>query len=159
MGKQADSEFTGRSVIAQEDGTEVAYYDPTEAVEEHAASKAKQKEIGGIPVDEGEVLEQDENGKTGANSSGRIVAIPKRGQEEIFSHLDFAAVVPVSADDSHEAMLHVRRYLKRAGLSAGDFLSFSVTTHYYLAPLGKRECGWSFSFESKPFGLFPTLER
>ncbi len=144
-------EFQGRRAVELEDGREVAYYDPAEAVEEHAAAQSS-KTLGGLAVDEGEVLQQDENGQTGANRTGRVVAVAKRGQEEIFAHLDFPAVLSVSAHDPDEAMAHARRYLQRAGLKPGDFLSFNVTTHYYNAPLGKRECGWSFSFHSKPFG-------
>lgn len=159
MGKQAES-FGGRYPVVLDDGREAVYYDPTEAVEEHAAASTPPKTLGGLAVDEGKVLEQDEHGRTGANRSGKIVAIAKRGQEEVFAHLNFAVVLPAVASDPDEAMAHARRYLKRAGLEARDFLSFNVTTHYYMAPLGKRECGWSFAFESKPFELgAPRLER
>lgn len=148
---QPESSFGGCRVVQLEDGQEVAYYDPTEAVEEHAASQST-RTLGGLAVDDGELLESDENGRTVSNRSGRVVAVAKRGQEEIFAHLDFPAVLPVSASDPDEAMAHARRYLKQAGLKPGDFLSFDVTTHYYQAALGKRECGWSFSFHSNPFG-------
>lgn len=159
MAEPADQSYGGRFPVAMEDGTEVVYYDPTEAVEEHAGADTPQKTLGGLSVDEGTPLEQDEDGKTGANSSGRVLAVPKRGQEEIFAQLNFAVVLPASASDPDEAMGHARRYLKKAGLRPSDFLSFNVTTHYYLAPLGKRECGWSFSFESKPFSVTPQLEQ
>jgi len=153
--------FGGREEIELEDGREAALYDPSEAVEEWDRERAETRTIGsldgGLQVDSGEPLKQDESGRTRANSSGRIIAVPKRGQEEIFAHLKFPAVLPMSAKDVDEAMDHARRQLLRAGLTPADFMSFNITTHYYQAPLGKRECGWSFSFESKPFGLIPEV--
>lgn len=149
---------SGRFPVELEDGREIVYYDPTEAVEEHAAAQKPGKTLGGLEVDEGEILEQDELGRTEANSSGMIVALAKRGQEEPFSHLKFPTVLPAVASTADEAMAHVRRYLKRRRMAPGDFLSFNVTTHYYIAPLGKRECGWSFSFEQKPWAIEPKRE-
>ena len=157
MASSADSS-AGRFPVELEDGREIVYYDPTEAVEEHAAGKRPRKTLGGLEVDEGEVLEQDEQGRTEANSSGLIVALAKRGQEDPFSYLKFPTVLQAVASTADEAMAHVRRHLKRKGLSPKDFLSFNVTTHYYLAPLGKRECGWSFSFEQKPWASGLKLE-
>jgi len=150
-------EFQGRRLVDLDDGREAVLYDPTEAVEEWAEEESARKRIGaldgGIEVDQGEVIEQDEDGQTGANSSGTVVAVPKRGQEEIFAQLKFSAVLPVSAGSIDEAMDHARRHLLRAGLSSKDFLSFNMTTHYYQAALGKRECGWSFAFEQRPQSL------
>lgn len=157
MGNSAESEGV-RFPVELDDGREVVYYDPTEAVEEHAAAKHSPKTLGGLAIDEGEVLEQDEHGRTEANSSGKIIALAKRGEEDPFSYLKFPTVLPVVASTADEAMAHVRRHLKRQGISPKDFLSFNVTTHYYLAPLGKRECGWSFSFEQKPFAMAPRRE-
>lgn len=145
------SEFQGRSEVILEDGREAALYDPTEAVEEHAARKRPSKLIGGLEVDEGEVLPQDERGRTEANSSGLVIAVPKRGQEEVFAHLEFPTALSVSADFVGEALEHARRHLSRLGRGPQDFFSFNITTHYYQAPLGKRECGWSFSFEANPY--------
>lgn len=152
---QAD--FDGREVVVLDDGRELAYYDPSEAVEEHHRSKIGQKTLGGLAVDEGTVLDADSEGKTGANSVGKVVAIPKLGQEEIFGHLEFPVVVPGAAEDIDSAMHRVREYLEGIGLTRSHFQSFTATTHYYVAPLGKRECGWSFSFESTPFSLFPAI--
>lgn len=154
-------DFTGREELELEDGREAVLYDPSEAVEEWSRGQEETLTIGsldgGLQVDSGEPLEQDESGKTRANSSGRIIAVPKRGQEEVFAHLKFPAVLSTSARDVDEAMDHARRQLLRIGLTPADFLSFNITTHYYQAPLGKRECGWSFSFEAKPFGLVPEI--
>lgn len=151
--------FDGREIVVLDDGRELAYYDPTEAVEEHHQSKLQQKTLGGLAIDEGTVLEPDEQGSTGANRSGKVVAIPKIGQEEVFAHLEFQTVAPGAAEDVDSAMHRVREYMERIGLTRKHFQSFTVTTHYYLAPLGKRECGWSFSFESTPFSFFPTVEE
>lgn len=153
-------EFQGRKAVDLDDGREAVLYDPTEAIEEWAAEGVAHKRIGsldgGVEVDMGEALDQDENGQTGANSSGTVVAVAKRGQEEIFAHLKFSAVLPVSAGTLDEAMDHARRHLLRAGLNSTDFLSFNMTTHYYQAALGKRECGWSFAFEQRPQNLIPS---
>lgn len=166
-------DYEGREVVALEDGSEVAYYDPTAAIEEYADSRASedssstpddqlaaksQKTIGGLLVDEGMVLEPDEQRRTTANSASRVVAVPKRGEEEVFAHLEFAVVLPTAAGSVDEAMSHARRHLKRAGLTPSHFLSFDITTHYYLGTFGKRECGWSFLFESKPFSPEPRME-
>ena len=153
MGTSAEGEFRGRSAVELEDGREVAYYDPTEAVEEHAASSAEQKTLGGIAVDQGTPLEPQD--ADSARSSARIVAVPMRGQEEPFGQLSFPTVLPVSASDPDEAMAHARRHLKRLGLSPYDFMSFDLTTHSYFGPLGKRVCGWSFSFSSQAPKLLP----
>ena len=154
-------DFTGREELELEGDQRAVLYDPSEAVEEWFREQEETRTIGalsgGLQVDLGEPLEQDESGRTQANSSGRIIAVPKRGQEDVFSHLNFPAVLSVSAGDVDEAMDHARRQLLRAGLTPADFMSFNITTHYYQAPLGKRECGWSFSFESKPFGLIPEV--
>lgn len=145
-----EESYAGRKLVQGAEG-EIAYYDPTEAVEEYAQRGTKS--LGGLTVDEGEALPQDEHGQTAANSSGKVVAVPMRGQEEVFAHLDFPVTLNVPASDADEAMGHVRRHLQRRGFSPRDFLSFNVTSHYYMAPLGKRLCGWSFSFESKPFSV------
>ena len=145
-------DFRGRSEVTLENGQEAVLYDPTEAVEEHAAAQRPTKRIGGLEVDEGKALPQDEKGRTEANSSGLVIAVPKRGQEEIFAHLEFHTALPVSADYMGEALEHARRHLSRMGKGPDAFFSFNITTHYYQAPLGKRECGWSFSFETNPYG-------
>lgn len=146
-----EGDFQGRSKVTLENGQEAVLYDPTEAVNEHAAAQKPTRLIGGLRVDEGEVLPQDDRGRTEANSSGTVIAVAKRGQEEIFSHLEFPTKLPVSASYMGEAMEHARRHLSRLGGGPQDFFSFNITTHYYQAPLGKRECGWSFSFETNPY--------
>jgi len=152
MGTSAESAFTGRSPVELEDGQEVVYYDPTEAVEEHAVA-AESKSLGGVSVDQGRAI--DSQDADSARSAARIVAVAMRGQEEPFGYLSFPTVLPVSASDPDEAMAHARRHLKRIGLSPYDFMSFDLTTHFYLGPLGKRVCGWSFSFSQGAPKLLP----
>lgn len=107
------------------------------------STSEESKSLGGLTVDQGKSLDPEEIAD--ARIPGKLIAVAKRGQEAVFGHLNLSPVIPVSAADADEAMAHARRYLKRAGITR-NFLSFDLTTHFYLAPLGKRVCGWSFTF-------------
>lgn len=155
--KSAD--YEGRSVVDLGNGEEVAYYDPTAAVEEYTESKGKTKEIGGLKVDEGRKLERTVDGRIKGSKPGRTIAVAKVGEEEPFSFLRFPAVAPRSAGDVDSAMRMARGALRDMGLKSDAFLSFDITTHYYMAALGKRECGWSFTFHIKPFAPVPGFSK
>lgn len=142
--------YGGRSVVEAADGAEVAYYDPTEAVEEYFAGSKTSKILGGLKVDAGKPVDLR---AAKDRLPGNVVAVAKNGEEEPFDFLKFPSVAPKSADDANSAMLIARGVLRDNGLKVGDFLSFDVTTHYYYAPLGKKECGWSFTFHNKPFNV------
>lgn len=148
--RSRDGFYEGRSVVKSTNGSEVAYYDPTAAVEEHFSNTQKTKILGGLKVDAGRTVDLESEKD---RLPGNVVAVAKNGEEDPFSFLKFPSVAPNSANDANSAMLIARGVLRDNGFKVGDFLSFDVTTHYYYAPLGKKECGWSFTFHNKPFNV------